>query len=136
MSSLPWRRGPAVELGNVGDLVANTTSIVGIAIVVGYIGKQLIEWFRGNKTVENQWRTAAITDALAGHNVLKDNFDMLRERVSDLEVDLKEAKRREKEITENYRVEIDQLKRNYQLKIQELQEEIDSLRRQLGQGNE
>lgn len=98
---------------------------------MGYVGKQLIEWFRGNKTVENQWRTAAITDALAGHNALKDMMDLLKDRVADLETDLKEARRREKELTESYRAEIDRMKRNYQLQIEELQSEIDVLNRRI-----
>jgi predicted RNase H-like nuclease (RuvC/YqgF family) len=116
---------------NPSELLINSTSIVGLLVVVGYVGKQLIEWFRGHKSIENQWKTTAITDAIAGHTVLKTMFDTLKEQIDELEEDLKESKRREAELNAKHRAEMAQQRQQHAEEIEALHREIRELRRQL-----
>lgn len=120
-----------MESNDIPGILANTTSIAGLLIVVGYVGKQVIEWFRGNKSIENQWKTTAITDAIAGHTVLKTMFDSLKEHVDDLEEELKESRRKEAELNAKHRTEMAELRTKYSEQIEELHTELRSLRRQL-----
>lgn len=116
---------------NAPDLLVNSTSILGLLIVVAYVGKQLVEWFRGDKSIENQWKTTAITDAIAGHTVLKNMFDNLKEQIDDLEADLRESKRREAEATAKHRAEMAEQRQKHAEEMEELHQELRALKRQL-----
>lgn len=118
-------------MDNAPEFLVNSTSVLGLLVVVGYLGKQLIEWFRGNKSIENQWKTTAITDAIAGHTVLKNMFDSLKEQIDDLETDLKESKQREAEVTAKHRTEMAELRRQHAEELEELHREMRQLRRKL-----
>lgn len=113
------------------ELIPNLTSVAGLLIVVGFIGKQVIEWFRGNKSIENQWKTTAITDAIAGHTVLKNMFDSLKEQIDELEDDLRESKRREAEITSKHRAEMAEQRRQHAEEMESLHSELRQLKRKL-----
>lgn len=113
------------------DLLVNSTSILGLLVVVAYVGKQLVEWFRGDKSIESQWKTTAITDAIAGHTVLKGMFDNLKVQIDELEEDLRESKRREAEATAKHRAEMAEQRQKHAEEMEKLHQELRALRRQL-----
>lgn len=113
------------------DLLTNTTSIVGLLLVIGYVGKQVIEWFRGNKSLEHQWKSTAINDAIAGHTVLKEMFDSLKVQIEELENDLRDSKRREAEAVAAHRAEMASMRRRHTEEIEELQSQVRQLQLRL-----
>lgn len=118
-------------IADAPQILVNSTSVLGLLIVIGFVGRQLIEWFRGNKSIENQWKTTAITDAIAGHTVLKTMFDTLKEQIDDLEEDLRESKRREAALNAQHRTEMAELRQNHAEEIERLHNELRELRRKL-----
>lgn len=109
------------------ELFTNAGAIVGFLVFVGYVVKQVIDWWRGDKSIEQGWRTAALNDAIAGHNILKDLFNTLKSQVDELEEQLQESKRREAELVTAHRAEL----AKYTEKIRDLEKQLVEVRRQL-----
>src|SRR5690606_6925081 len=83
---------------------------------------------RGQKSIETDWRTKTLQDAMLGHEALQRMFTILNERVENLEDDLRESKAREAEMIAAHRQEIEDIKYKYTVRIQELEAEISALK--------
>lgn len=111
------------------ELFTNAGAIVGFLVFVGYVVKQVIDWWRGDKSIEQGWRTAALNDAIAGHNILKDLFDTLKAQVDELESQLQESKEREARLITTHRNEL----ARYTEKIRDLENQLVEVKRQLAE---
>jgi len=109
-------------------LLTDAGALVGFVVLVGYVGKMVIEFFRGQKSIETDWRTKTLQDAMLGHEALQRMFTILNERVENLEDDLRESKAREAEMIAAHRQEIEDIKYKYTVRIQELEAEISALK--------
>lgn len=113
------------------ELFTNAGAVVGFLLFLTYLLKQVIDWWRGDKSVEQGWRSQTLTDAMAGHNMLKGMYETVQQRVEHLEEDLEEAKRREQVLVEQHRREIAELRSQYIAQITELEYRIDHLTQEL-----
>lgn len=103
-----------------GGWLTNGVSIAAFLIFTGFVGKQVIDWFRGNKRLETEFRSTTISDAIEGHQVLKGMFGSLKAQVEDLETDLKQSKEREARLIAEHRREMFELRRSYEEQLHEL----------------
>lgn len=118
-------------MGTLQDsgILTDAGALVGFFVLVGYGAKLAIEWFRGNKSVETEWRAKALQDAAASHDILMGMFNTLREQVDSLEEDLRESKAREAEVLAAHRNEVAQ----YKVRIRELESSECQLRSKIAE---
>src|SRR5690606_11499087 len=110
-------------------ILTDAGALVGFFVLVGYGAKLAIEWFRGNKSVETEWRGKALQDAAASHGILKGMINTLREQVDSPEEDLRESKAREAEVLAAHRNEVAQ----YKVRIRELESSECQLRSKIAE---
>lgn len=113
------------------SIVTNAGSAAGFLILLIFVGRTVLDWWRGGKKLENELRTSTLTGTIDAYTLLKGMFSELKLQVAELESAIQTSKRREAETLAEHRAEIASLKRQYSEQIESLQQEVGRLRRRL-----
>lgn len=118
------------------EIIPNVASFLAIGLWALYLLRQVITWLKEDKSDLKQWESASITHATEAGKFTMERFNLAREQLKDLELDLREQKLKEAEIISAHRNEITALKEAHAAEIKTLQIKINELQHKLEGLNE